>query len=131
MILLDDNRCAYARFCHRDAGNVWELTMQDNDPVKRKEALAAALECPAGRLVAVSQNGEPLENTYEPEIIIMQDPEQGTSAGIFVKGPIVVESADGTEYEVRNRIVLCRCGESDNKPFCDASHINAGYVDKN
>jgi len=130
MILLDDNRCAFARFCHREGGSVWELTMQDSNPEKRAEALKAAHDCPAGRLVAINHDGQVLEKASEPEIIIMQDPEKGTSAGIFVKGPIIVESADGTEYEVRNRVALCRCGESGNKPFCDASHINAGYVDK-
>lgn len=130
MMLLDDDRCAFARFCHREGGSVWELTMQDSDPEKRSEALKAAHDCPAGRLVTVTHDGEIIEDKNEPEIIIMQDPEKGTSAGIFVKGPIVIESADGTEYEVRNRVALCRCGESHNKPFCDASHINANYIDK-
>jgi len=130
MLLLDDNRCCYARFCHRDAGSVWALTEQDNDPQKRSEAIKAATECPAGRLVQVTPEGDLIEEEYEPEIIILQDPEQGTSAGIFVKGPVVIESADGTEYEVRNRVALCRCGQSGNLPFCDASHINAGYTDR-
>jgi CDGSH-type Zn-finger protein len=130
MMLLDDNRCAFARFCHRNGGSIWELIDQDRDPKMRAEAIQAANECPSGRLVAVMLNGEPLEAENEPEIIILQDPSQGTSAGIFVKGPIIVESADGTEYEVRNRVALCRCGESCNKPFCDASHIDAKYVEK-
>jgi CDGSH-type Zn-finger protein len=25
-------------------------------------------------------------------------------------------------YESRNRITLCRCGKSENKPYCDGSH---------
>jgi CDGSH-type Zn-finger protein len=33
-----------------------------------------------------------------------------------------VISADGKAYEVRNRVTLCRCGSSNNKPFCDGSH---------
>ena len=31
-------------------------------------------------------------------------------------------SAEGKLYEVRNRVTLCRCGKSTNKPFCDSSH---------
>jgi len=127
--VLDDDRCAYARFCHRKDGSVWELTEKDDDPYYKSEAIKAASECPAGRLEAVTLSGEKLEEEYEPEIIILQDPQQAASAGIFVKGPIVIESADGTEYEVRNRITLCRCGESSNKPFCDATHINANFID--
>jgi len=33
-----------------------------------------------------------------------------------------VVSADGTVYEIRNRVALCRCGRPANKPFCQGSH---------
>jgi len=33
-----------------------------------------------------------------------------------------VVSADGKTYEIRNQMTLCRCGRSDNKPFCNGSH---------
>jgi CDGSH-type Zn-finger protein len=38
-----------------------------------------------------------------------------------------VVAADGTPYEVRNRVTLCRCGNSRNKPFCDGSHEDVGF----
>ena len=37
--------------------------------------------------------------------------------------------ADGEPYEVRNRQALCRCGYSQNKPFCDGSHKLVGFRD--
>lgn len=129
MALLDDNRCAFARFCHTERGDVWSVTQQDYDDENRKLAIKAAQECPAGRLVMVDKSGNPLEKAFEPEIIIAQDPEKKVSAAIYVKGPIVIEAADGTEYEVRNRVALCRCGKSENKPFCDASHVSFSYDD--
>jgi CDGSH-type Zn-finger protein len=46
-----------------------------------------------------------------------------------VKGGVPVESADGTVYEVRNRVTLCRCGKSTNKPFCDGTHIDVNFKD--
>ena len=33
-----------------------------------------------------------------------------------------ITAADGKTYEIRNRVTLCRCGRSDNKPFCNGSH---------
>jgi len=131
MELLDDGRCAFARFCHRDEGDVWTLTSEDADPHLREEALIAASECPAGRLVEVPNDGTntPLEKPLPAEAVILQDPAEGTSAGIAVRGPVQLIAADGTAYEQRNRFALCRCGGSGNKPFCDASHINVKYHD--
>ncbi|EGW36218.1 CDGSH iron-sulfur domain-containing protein [Desulfosporosinus sp. OT] len=127
--LLDDDRCAFARFCHRQDGNVWELTDESANPKCREEAIKAASDCPAGRLVAVDKNGNLIEPIFEPSIEILQDPEKKVSASIFVKGNIPIESSDGLTYEVRNRVALCRCGKSSNKPFCDATHISVRYVD--
>ncbi len=127
--LLDDGRCAFARFCHRNGGSAWELTKDSGEGNNREEAIQAACGCPSGRLTAADKDGNAYEPVLEPSIDIMQDPEKGVSAGIFVKGYIPIESADGTMYEPRNRVVLCRCGKSKNKPFCDAEHMVINYFD--
>lgn len=127
--MLDDGRCAFARFCHRDNGDAWTLIRQSDNDENRSEAIIAANECPAGRLTAVTKTGQLCEPEYEPSIEILEDPEQNASCGIFVKGYIPIESSTGEEYEKRNRVVLCRCGKSRNKPFCDASHVDAGFRD--
>ena len=102
----------------------------DPDHLARQvEAIQAAGECPSGRLTAVTKEGELSEPDYDPEIDIVEDPERGVSAGIFVKGKIPIESEDGEIYELRNRVALCRCGHSRNKPFCDASHVPFGFSD--
>lgn len=88
-------------------------------------AIRAACECPAGRLTAYDKDGKPYEDVLEKEIVVIQDPEKNCSGGYYVKGGIKLISAEGREYEVRNRYVLCRCGHSRDMPFCDASHI--GY----
>jgi hypothetical protein len=128
--LLDDNRCAFARFCHRNKGNVWELVEDSDNKESKKEAIRGACDCPTGRLVAVEKSGKQIEPSYKPSIEIVQDPEKGVSAGIFVKGNIPIESFNGDVYEIRNRVVLCRCGKSNNKPFCDATHVPSEFSDK-
>lgn len=129
MDLLDDGRCAFARFCHTERGDIWSITEQDSNAQNRKSAIHAAAQCPAGRLVMIDKNGSILEEVSEPEILIIQDPQKGCNAAIYLKGPIVLEGADGEEYEVRNRVSLCRCGKSDNKPFCNADHVNVAFND--
>jgi CDGSH iron-sulfur domain-containing protein 3 len=41
-----------------------------------------------------------------------------------VVGPITVLDSEGREFQLPagSAVALCRCGQSQNKPFCDASH---------
>jgi len=48
------------------------------------------------------------------------------AAPYLVKGPIKLIHGDGTE-EIRSVAHLCRCGASDNKPFCDGAHVKIGF----
>ena len=129
--LLDDGRCACARFCYREKGDAWYLaTCEDNSDKTLSEAVRSASECPTGRLTAIAKDGSCIEPELAPAIEITQDPEKNVSGGIYVKGGIQLVSADGHEYEIRNRIVLCRCGKSKNKPFCDGAHIEEKFKDK-
>jgi CDGSH iron-sulfur domain-containing protein 3 len=47
-----------------------------------------------------------------------------------VEGPVRVVDAEGNEFVLPegSTIVLCRCGHSANKPFCDKSHRRVGFV---
>jgi CDGSH-type Zn-finger protein len=117
-----EDLCAAARFCHR-AGGTWKLTEQSDDAEARKTAIEEAGDCPSGRLVAWDENGKAIEPEFEPSIGLVKDIQAGRMGPLWVRGGIPVESADGTPYEIRNRVTLCRCGKSKNKPFCDGSHL--------
>jgi len=132
LLLADvEEYCSFSRFCHTVEGNAWELTEDSDNPVARENAIKAASECPAGRLVAYDkQTREPIEIHYEPSIAVIQDPQRGVSGPLWVRGGIPIESADGETYEVRNRVTLCRCGKSANKPYCDATHVSVRFRNK-
>ena len=114
--------CASARFCHR-SGGTWKLTQQSNDPEAKRTAIEEACDCPSGRLVVWDKDGKAIEPDLEPSIGLVEDTQAGKMGPIWVRGGIPVESADGKIYEIRNRVTLCRCGKSSNKPFCDGSHL--------
>ena len=50
------------------------------------------------------------------------------NAMLILKGPMQIESEDGNSVSERNKAALCRCGHSQNKPFCDASHKACGFM---
>lgn len=122
--------CAFARFCDPH-GRVWNLVERTNQPEARKLVEHEAGHCPAGRLVARDMAiGKALEPHFEPSIGLVQDTAKEISGPIWVRGGILLVGADGVGYEVRNRVTLCRCGASSNKPFCDGSHASICFNDR-
>ena len=115
--------CVHARFCDR-AGGIWKLTEQSNNPEARRIAIEEASDCPSGRLVVWDKEGNEIEPEFKPSIELVEDPYKGVSGPLWICGGILIESADGSTYEIRNRVALCRCGKSANKPFCDGIHLN-------
>jgi CDGSH-type Zn-finger protein len=114
--------CASARFCHR-AGGIWNILKDSNTPQIKQTIIEEACDCPSGRLIVHDKKtGKAVEPNLEKSIIPVEDPSVGVSGPLWVRGCIPVESADGKTYQVRNRVTLCRCGKSQNKPFCDSSH---------
>ena len=113
--------CAEARFCDRNSG-IWKLTEQSDDPDAKRIAIEEAGNCPSGRLVIWGKDGKAIEPEFAPSLILVQDPQEDMAGPIWVRGGIRVESAGGNIYEIRNRVTLCCCGRSSNKPFCDGSH---------
>ena len=119
--------CAAARFCHRGE-EAWGYAERSDDPEARKTAVEEACACPSGSLVAWDkETGQAIEPDLDHSISLIETPQAGTSGPIWVKGRIPIESADGFEYESRNRATLCRCGKSNNKPFCDGTHISIKF----
>lgn len=48
------------------------------------------------------------------------------NGSVKVEGDFEIVDAQGNAYGLQGRTVLgiCRCGHSNNKPFCDGSHRN-------
>jgi CDGSH-type Zn-finger protein len=60
------------------------------------------------------------------EIVINND------GSVKISGDFVIKDPAGKEFGLAGRkvISLCRCGQSNNKPFCDGSHARTGFQDK-
>jgi len=51
------------------------------------------------------------------------------SGPYLVTGAFAVTDADGTAYPIAGTsVALCRCGGSQNKPFCDGTHKTNGFT---
>jgi CDGSH-type Zn-finger protein len=50
---------------------------------------------------------------------------------LLVEGPVTVIDADGNKFEIpagKPAIALCRCGQSQRRPFCDGTHKACGWA---
>ncbi|HEV2389199.1 MAG TPA: CDGSH iron-sulfur domain-containing protein, partial [Nitrososphaerales archaeon] len=129
-LLLSDAEelCAFARFCDPE-GKIWSVIGEPGQD-SRKLAIREANHCPAGRLVVHDKkSGKEIEEKLPQSIGVVEDPALGCSGPLWVRGGIRIESENGTPYEARNRVALCRCGASANKPFCNGSHASIRFRD--
>lgn len=121
--------CAEARFCVA-CDTLWRSVEHTDDPAVADQVIRQSCLCPSGRYTAWDkETHQPYEMELAPSIGFVEDPALAVSGGLWVRGGIPIESADGFEYETRNRVTLCRCGESKNKPFCDGTHCEIGFTD--
>lgn len=52
------------------------------------------------------------------------------NGSLKVEGPVEVYDGDGNRFpldESKPAIALCRCGASENMPFCDGAHKTCGF----
>jgi CDGSH-type Zn-finger protein len=67
-----------------------------------------------------------MKNETNGSEVIIQVRDNGS---LRVSGPVKLLDAEGNEFETKPTFSLCRCGHSQNKPFCDGTHKTVGFQD--
>lgn len=122
--LLDEEKlCASFRFCDAPP-RIWDAALDSAKPGYTEIAKTQARNCLAGRLTIIDKDGTPVEEDYSAKIGVVNDPQRGHGGPLVVVSSVPLIGADGREYRRRNRMALCRCGETKNMPFCDGGHLH-------
>jgi CDGSH-type Zn-finger protein len=121
----DPSLCMTSGFCGFYRAPISTFIAESGDTQKRSLAMAMVERCPAGSITYRIEPGEPDIEPDLPQMIA--DTTEITSDGeimgsLWVMGNIPVERSDGEPFETRNRVTLCNCGKSTNKPLCDGTH---------
>ncbi|HEX5630544.1 MAG TPA: CDGSH iron-sulfur domain-containing protein, partial [Acidimicrobiia bacterium] len=112
--------CAKSRFCVNRITDWHQMLPDTNDPAVRTAVASMVEHCVSGALV-LEMAGEIVEPDLPRAISPVED------GPYWVTGGVRIVRSDGVPLEVRNRVALCRCGASENKPFCDGSHHRIGF----
>ena len=120
-IKFNSKRCIHSRFCVLWQPQVYKANVVgawiDPDADGLEASVAVAHNCPSGAIQYERHDGGPAEPAPRVNLInIRENGPLAMRAQIHLKGS-----------PVGMRATLCRCGASKNKPFCDGSHIAAGF----
>jgi CDGSH-type Zn-finger protein len=123
--LADDGPlCLSAGFCGTRTTDVWKL-LGDADQLAQFDRLREMTwHCPSGRIALRHATGDEIEPELPQDIAVVP------GGPLWVRGRIPITSADGSQWEPRNRVALCRCGQSRNKPFCDGTHSEIHFDER-
>ncbi len=119
-VLEDGELCHHAGFCNTKARSWFDMIPQTDDHQVRVQLLGMIEHCPSGAL-----SYELDDERIEPDLPAAVSPV--TDGPLFVSGNIAIERTSGDMLETRNRVTLCRCGESGNKPLCDGTHVEIDF----
>lgn len=121
----DYSLCTGSGFCGNRVTDVEEMVRDSADTRVRAQIMAMIERCPSGSYTyALAEGEEDVEPDLPQQIAVTTEmTAEGPIPGpLWVTGGIPVERADGKPFEMRNRITLCCCGLSKNKPLCDGAH---------
>ena len=124
----DATLCMQAGFCGLRDASMGQLVVASHDTKMRSLVIAMVERCPSGALTyRIEADGPVIEPDLPRQVAVMTEiTSDGPIAGpLWVTGGIPVERSDGQPLETRNRVTLCNCGRSGNKPLCDGMHRQA------
>ena len=125
IIRKDNILCTEAGFCSNRITNIAEMAGHTGDPRVRAMAISMIQHCPSGALTyALGEGKADIEAEMPQQIavtteVLSEGPIEGP---LWVTGNIPIIRSDGKFFEPRNRVALCNCGLSHQKPLCDGMH---------
>ncbi len=128
----DYSLCVHSGFCGNHITTIEKMVAHTDDAQVRAQVIAMIENCPSGGLTfSIEKSGADIEPDLPQEVSVTTEiTSDGPIAGpLWVTGNIPIERADGQPLETRNRVTLCRCGLSKNKPFCDGTHRAIGITE--
>ncbi|MEO0473748.1 MAG: (4Fe-4S)-binding protein [Bacteroidota bacterium] len=118
--------CIHAEECVKRLPQVYDpnkrpwINVENATTDELKEQIQA---CPSGALSYYMNDGSDQEAvSMETKVEVMKN------GPLLVYGTLKVTDAEGNT-EVKNKTTaFCRCGQSNNKPYCDGAHVKAKFV---
>jgi CDGSH-type Zn-finger protein/uncharacterized Fe-S cluster protein YjdI len=123
-VSFDVQRCIHARECVRGLPEVFDNEKRpwiQPDRAEPDAITTVVLRCPSGALQFEREDGV-RETPPEENVIAIAE-----NGPLYARGDIEIKNPEGDTLFREIRVALCRCGASQNKPFCDNTHKEIGF----
>lgn len=124
-ILWEPKKCIHSAICVKELPEVYDPRAKpwitpENASVD--ELRSQIDKCPSGALSYEIKESLQKQRKMKTEIELMKN------GPLLVKGEIEIISPDGTSVTKEKMTAFCRCGGSQNKPYCDGAHKKIGFT---
>jgi CDGSH-type Zn-finger protein/uncharacterized Fe-S cluster protein YjdI len=121
-ISFDSRLCIHARRCVLTEPTVFKANVQgpwiDPDAASPEALIHVAMNCPSGAIHVARHDGG--EEEARPKV---------NTIAVRENGPLAINAEiELAGVPIGMRATLCRCGASNNKPYCDSSHVRMGFL---
>jgi CDGSH-type Zn-finger protein/uncharacterized Fe-S cluster protein YjdI len=121
----DSTRCIHTARCLNALPNVFDVGRRPWVDIEadNADAIGAAVRtCPTGALRYERLDDGSQDEPERPTVVVPID-----NGPLLVMGDLRVVDDEGRTIAEEYRVTLCRCGRTRNQPFCDNSHLMAGF----
>lgn len=121
-IFFDGAKCIHSRKCVLGLPTVFQANVEgpwiNPDNASSEDISAVAQACPSGAITYKRHDGG--KDETDPQVNTVFVHENGP---LSIRADLTINGEDAGY-----RATLCRCGASQNKPYCDGAHVNAKFV---
>lgn len=118
-------KCIHAGVCVKMLPNVYDpkakpwITAENASTAELKAQIS---KCPSGALSYKMNDGEDQEaQSLETKVEVREN------GPLLVYGTLHITHKDGKQETKNKTTAFCRCGLSNNKPYCDGTHVKDGF----
>ncbi|MFD1162774.1 (4Fe-4S)-binding protein [Hwangdonia seohaensis] len=124
-VVWEAEKCIHSAICAKGLPEVFQP--RDKPWIKIDAAKTDAIinqvkQCPSGALTYyMNAEGDKTAEKLETKVEVLEN------GPLLVYGTLKVTHRDGSQ-EIKNKTTaFCRCGASNNKPFCDGTHVKEAF----
>lgn len=124
-VIWQPSKCIHAEICVKTLPKVYDPNARpwiNAENATTEELKSQIMKCPSGALSYRMEGEEKLEEEdTETKVDVLEN------GPLLVHGTLKVTNANGDTETKDKTTAFCRCGASNNKPYCDGSHVKIAF----